>query len=119
MGRTYSTLWFKGNGVKPNLILHISPSSCKWCRDRSGGSSIADEAKGKLVLDIMKMVLVVALVSLPLVSIGGRGAGLEMRGLFDGPGGRCNRHLNWLDMSQHILGPQRYGRWFKVPHMIS
>ena len=79
MGRTDSTLWFKGNGVKPKAVLHISPSSHKWFWDRSGGSSTADEAKGKLVLDIMKMVLVVALVSLPPVSVGGRGAVLETR----------------------------------------
>ena len=90
MGITDSTLWFKGNGVRPKAILQISPSSRKWCQDRLGGSSIVDEAKGKLVLDIMKMVLVVALVSLPLVSIGGRGVGLETGGVFDGPGGRCN-----------------------------
>ena len=51
---------------------------------------MADEVKGKLVLDIMKMVLVVALVSLPPVSVGGRGAGLETVGVFDGTGGRCN-----------------------------
>ena len=38
----------------------------------------------------MKMVLVVALVALPLVSVGGRGACLEMGGVFDGPRGRCN-----------------------------
>ena len=42
------------------------------------------------MLDIMKMVLVVALVSLSPVSVGGRGEGLEMGGVFDGPGGRCN-----------------------------
>ena len=34
------------------------------------------------------MVLVVVLVALPPVSIGGRGAGLEMVGVFDGPRGR-------------------------------
>ena len=90
MGRIDSTLWFKGNGVKSEAVLKISPSSLKWCRDRSGGSSIADEVKEKLVLDIMKMVLVVALVSLPLVSIGRRGVDLEIGGVFDGPGGRCN-----------------------------
>ena len=90
MGRTDSTLWFKLNGVKPKVVLHISPSSCKWCRDRSGGSSITDEMEGKLLLEIEKMVLVVALVALPLVSIGGRGAGLEIGGVFDRPGGRCN-----------------------------
>ena len=33
------------------------------------------------------MVLVIALVALPPVSIGGRGAGLEMGGVFVGPGG--------------------------------
>ena len=32
---------------------------------------------------------------------------------------QVQHNLNWLDMSQHILGPQRYGRWFKVPHRIS
>ena len=92
MGRTDSTLWFKGNGVKPKAVLQISPSLPKWCRDRSGGSSTANEAKGKLVLDIMKTVLVVDLVALPPVSVGGRGSCLEMvtRGVFDGPGGRCN-----------------------------
>ena len=36
------------------------------------------------------MVLVVALVALPPVSIGGTWAGLEMGGVFDGPGGRRN-----------------------------
>ena len=36
------------------------------------------------------MVLVVVLVALPPVSVGGRGVGLETRGVFDGPGGRCN-----------------------------
>ena len=61
-----------------------------WCRDRSVGSSTTDEVKGKLVLDIMKIVLVVALVALPLVSIGGRGAGLEIGEVFHRPGGRCN-----------------------------
>ena len=34
------------------------------------------------------MVLVVVLVSLLLVSVGGRGEGLEMRGVFEGPGSR-------------------------------
>ena len=51
---------------------------------------MADEAKWKPMLDIMKVVLVVAFVALPPVSIGGRGAGLETGGVFDGPGGRCN-----------------------------
>ena len=41
-------------------------------------------------LAIMVMVLVVVFVALPPVSIGGRGAVLETRGVFDGPGGRCN-----------------------------
>ena len=36
------------------------------------------------------MVLVVALVALPPVSVGGRGVGLEMIGGFGGPGGRCD-----------------------------
>ena len=90
MGRTDSTLWFKRNVVKPEAVLQISPSTCKWCRDRSGGSSIADEVKGKLVLDMMKMVLVVTLFAFPLVSVGGRGVGLEMGGVFDGPRGRWN-----------------------------
>ena len=53
MGRTNSTLWFKRNGVKLKAVLHISLSSRKWCRDRSGGSSIADEMEGKLVLEKM------------------------------------------------------------------
>ena len=90
MGRTDSTLWFKGNGVKPKAVLHISPSSHKWCWDRSGGYSTAVEMEGKPVLDIMKMVLVVALVALPPVSVGGRGAGLEMVGVNDGIEGRFN-----------------------------
>ena len=90
MGRTDSILWFKGNGVKPEVVLQISPSSCKWCRDRSGGSSTADEEKRKLVLDIMKMGLVVALVVVPPVYVRGRGASLETGGVFDGPRGRCN-----------------------------
>ena len=90
MGRTDSTLWFKGNGVKLKAVLHTSPSLRKWCRDRSGGSSTTDEAKGKMVLDIMKMVLVVDLDSLPPVFVGGRGEGLETGGVFDGPGDRCN-----------------------------
>ena len=34
------------------------------------------------------MVLVVAFVAFPLVSVGGRGVGLETVGVFDGPGGR-------------------------------
>ena len=34
------------------------------------------------------MVLVVVLVALSPVSIGGRGARIETRGIFDGPGGR-------------------------------
>ena len=34
------------------------------------------------------MVLVVVLVSLLLVSVGGRGEGREMRGVFEGPGSR-------------------------------
>ena len=90
MRRTYSTLWFKGNGVKPKVVLHISPSSRQWCWDKSGGSSIDDEVKGKMVLDIMKMVLVVALVALSSEPIRGTGVGLEMGGVFDGPGGSCN-----------------------------
>ena len=90
MGRTDCTLWFKGNGIKLKVVLHISSSSRKWCRDRSGGSSIADEVKEKLVLDIMKMVLVVALVSFPPIYIGGRGACLKTGGVFDGPRDRCN-----------------------------
>ena len=53
MGRTDSKLWFKGNGVKPKAVLHISPSLRKWCQDRSGGSSTVDEMEGKLVLEIM------------------------------------------------------------------
>ena len=36
------------------------------------------------------MVLVVVLVALLSVSVGGRGAGLETRGVFDGPEGRCD-----------------------------
>ena len=88
--RTDSTLWFKGNGVKLKAVLHISPSLRKWCRNRSGGSSIANEMEGRLVLEIMQLVLVVVLVALPLVSIGGIGVCLETRGVFDGPGGRCN-----------------------------
>ena len=36
------------------------------------------------------MVLVVVLVALPPVFVGGRGAGLETGGVFDGLGGRCN-----------------------------
>ena len=36
------------------------------------------------------MVLVEVLVAFPLVSVGGRGAGLERGGVFDGPRGRCN-----------------------------
>ena len=40
------------------------------------------------MLDIMKVVLVVAFVALPPVFVGGRGVGLETVGLFDGPGGR-------------------------------
>ena len=88
MGRTDSILWFKGNGVKPKEVLHISPSSRKWFRDRSGGSSTADKEKWKLVLDFMKVVLVVVFVALPPVSIGRRGVGLEMVGVFDGPGDR-------------------------------
>ena len=51
---------------------------------------MVDETEGKLVLDIMKMVLVVALVSLPPIFVGGRGEGMEIGGVFDGPGGRCN-----------------------------
>ena len=51
---------------------------------------MAHEEKWKLVLDIMKVVLVVAFVAFPLVFVGGRGAGLETGGVFDGPGGRCN-----------------------------
>ena len=90
MGRIDSILWFKGNEVKPKVVLHISLLSCKWCQDKSGGYSTANEAKEKLVPDIRKMVLVVDLVALPLVSIGGRGAGLETKGVFDGPGGGCN-----------------------------
>ena len=97
MGRTDYTLWFKGNGVKLEVVLQISPSSHKWCRDRSSGSSIADEAKWKLVLDIMKVVLVVAFVALPPVSVGGRGASLEMGGVFDGLGGRCHIiSIGWI-----------------------
>ena len=65
----------------------ISLSSCKWCWDRSGGSSTADETEGKLVLEIMKIVLVVVLVALPLVSFGGIGEDLEMGRVFDGQGG--------------------------------
>ena len=34
------------------------------------------------------MVLVVVFVALPPVSVGGRGVGLDMVGVFDGPGGR-------------------------------
>ena len=51
---------------------------------------MADEMEGQLVLAIMYMVLVVVLVALPVVSVGGRGAGLEIEGFFDGPRGRCN-----------------------------
>ena len=65
MGRIDSTLWFKGNGVKPKAVLHISPSSRKWCWDRSSGSSTVNETEGKLVLEIMQMVLVVVFVALP------------------------------------------------------
>ena len=90
MGRTDSTLWFKANGVQLEAVLQISLSSRKWFQDRLGGSSTTNEEKGKLVLNIMKMVLVVALVSLPPVSIGGRGEGLEIGGVFGGPGGMCN-----------------------------
>ena len=36
------------------------------------------------------MVLVVVFVALPPVSVGGRGAGLETGGVFDGPGGRVD-----------------------------
>ena len=68
----------------------MQSTSRKWCWDRSCGSSTADKEKGKLVLDIMKMVLVVDLDALSLVSTGGRGVGLDMRGVFDGPGGRYN-----------------------------
>ena len=96
MGRSNSTVWFKGNGIKPKAVLHISPSSRKWCRDRLGGSSTANEAKGKLVLDIIKMVLVVALVALTLVSVGGRGAGLDMGRVFNGAEGRRNNiSIGW------------------------
>ena len=90
MGRTNFTIWFKGNGVKPEVVLHISPSSRKWCWDRSGGSSTVDEVKRKLVLNIMKVVLVVDFVALPPVSVEGRGAGLETGGVFYGPRGRCH-----------------------------
>ena len=34
------------------------------------------------------MVLVVVFVAFPLISVGGRGVGLETVGVFDGPGGR-------------------------------
>ena len=51
---------------------------------------MADEVKWKLVLDIMNMVLVVVFVALSPVSVGGRGVGLETRGIYDGPRGRCN-----------------------------
>ena len=36
------------------------------------------------------MVMVMAFMALPLVFVGGRGAGLETGGVFDGPRGRCN-----------------------------
>ena len=36
------------------------------------------------------MVLIVVLVAFPPVFVGGRGAGLETGGVFDGPGGRHN-----------------------------
>ena len=39
MGRIDSTLWFKGNEVKPEGVLQISLSLHKWCWDRSGGYS--------------------------------------------------------------------------------
>ena len=88
MGRTDSTLWFKGNRVKLKEVLHISSSLRKWWRDRSGGASTIDDTEGKLVIDIMKMVLVVVFVAFPPVSVGGRGTGLEIGRVFDGPGGR-------------------------------
>ena len=43
------------------------------------------------MLEIMKMVLVVVLVALPLVSVGGRGAGLETGGFY-GTGHHVNGH---------------------------
>ena len=53
MGRIDSTLWLKGNGVKPKAVLHIFSSLRKWYWDRSGGSSMADETEGKMVLETM------------------------------------------------------------------
>ena len=45
-GRTNSTVWFKGNGVKSEVVLQISPSLRKWCQDISSGSSTDDEMEG-------------------------------------------------------------------------
>ena len=97
MERTDSTLWFKGNQVKPEVVLQISLSLRKCCHDRLGGYSTSDETEGRLVLDIMKMELVVVLVALPLVSVGERGESMEMGGVFDGPGDRCNViSIGWI-----------------------
>ena len=48
------------------------------------------------------MVLVVVLVALPPVSVGGRGVGLEMGGVFDGPRGRHNIiSIGWIGVNTY------------------
>ena len=62
------------------------------------------------------MVLVVVFVALPPVSVGGRGAGPETRGVFDGPGGRCNIiSIGWTSVNtcwglRGRVGGSRYHR---------
>ena len=53
------------------------------------------------------MVLVVVFVALPPVSVGGRGEGLKMGGVFDGPGGRWNIisiGWTWVNTSWGLRG---------------
>ena len=60
------------------------------------------------------MVLVVVLVAFPIVSVGGRGVGLETGGVFDGPVGRCNIILiGWTQVNTYwglrgSIGGSRY-----------
>ena len=53
MGRTDSTPWTTRNGVKPVAVSRISLSSQNWCWDRSGGSSMVEDGKGLLEVEIV------------------------------------------------------------------
>ena len=60
------------------------------------------------------MVLVVVFVAFPPVSVGGRGAGLEMGGVFNGLGGRCDIiSIGWIGVNtswglRGMVGGSRY-----------